>query len=418
MFKIQNRHSILGNYKAAAILLLVIGLTGYGCDAGRVAPAATPTRVAAGGAIGAAATPAEGKGVPQGKLNCQAIADAALDLNTSVPILVMLSGAGGSVQNRVDSPMYVDTSKLRADLVVLAALPDPTDAMEATVMGKPSEAIPQFRQLFDIIDRDASANPTPVDPSSTTGGADDQKLLEFGTKFIKMSTSINAALASACPGVSGNVSEAVQPGAQATLVAASYEIGQTAAVGDVRVTLDRVVTSSGAGNILPTPGNRYLFAYFTVENKGKNAFRVNMLTGTHWEDSAGKQYTFDPNTIMLDPNMTNFDADIQPGAKQSGAIGYQLPRNAEGLVWVFQDFKPNRAAFSVKASDIADVGTPVTEQGADEMRASAAATQTAFVDMILGAEATQESAGTETPVPDEPVATDVPADATEAPANP
>ena len=72
---------------------------------------------------------------------------------------MMLTGpSGGSAVNRVDSPFYVDTAKLRADLDVLAALPDPTDATEISIMGKPSEAILQFRQLLDIIDKDANAN--------------------------------------------------------------------------------------------------------------------------------------------------------------------------------------------------------------------------------------------------------------------
>ncbi len=62
--------------------------------------------------------------------------------------------------NKVDSPMYVDTAKLRADLDVLAALPDPTDATEISLMGKPSEAIPQFRQMLDLIDKVANATAT------------------------------------------------------------------------------------------------------------------------------------------------------------------------------------------------------------------------------------------------------------------
>jgi hypothetical protein len=121
---------------------------------------------------------------------------------------------------------------------------------------------------------------------------------------------------------------------------------------------------------------------------------------------------------MLDPNTTNFDGGIQAGAKQSGSVGYLLPTNAGDLVWIIEDFKPNRAAFAVKSSDVAAVGTPVTEPTAEAMRAQAAATQTAFVEMALGAEsadATQQAAGTDTPAPPAPVDTAVPEDSTDTP---
>ena len=404
-------------------LLLMAGCAGVQTGAGSTATtAATPVAshpgatTVPGGNAGASATNTPQGNKANSNLDCQALANAAFDLNSSDPFLVTLAGGGGSVVNRVDSPFYVDTAKLRADLNVLAALPDPTDPAEISIMGKPSEAIPQFRQLLDIIDRDAAANPAPGGTPSS--GVSDQQLLGFTTRLIKMSTAINAAVGSACPNSSPDVPQVQQPGTQATPLTASYQIGQTANVGDLRVTLDKVVTMPGANAIVPAPGTHFVFAYFTVENAGKNPSQLNMMTGTHWEDAKGKQYTFDPDTIMLDPNTTNFDGGIQPGAKQSGSVGYQLPRDAGDLVWVFEDFKPNRAVFAVKASNIADVGTPVTEPTADAMRAGAAATQTAFVEMILGADATNQAVGTETPAPPEPVATDVPLDATETPTSP
>ncbi len=389
-------------------LVLIGGLISTACGGNSTsAPAAgSPAPATQVGSAAPANTP-EG-GSKSGKAGCQALVNAAFDLNSSAPSLVTLAGAGGTVQNHVDSPLYVDTAKLRTDLGVLSALPDPTDATEISIMGKPSEAIVQYRQLFDMIDTGAKASSTPA--------VSDQQLAGFTVKLVKMSTSINAATDTACPGVSAEVPQIGQPGAKATPLTAGYQIGQTASVGDLRVTLDKVITSPGSGGILPEPGNHFVFAYFTVENTGKSTFQMNMLAGTHWEDAAGKQYYFDPHTIMLDPNTTNLDGGIEPAAKKSGAVGYQLPTGVGDLVWVFEDFKPNLAVFAVKASDIAALGTPVTEPTEDAMRAGAAATQTAFVGMMVGADATNEAAGTETPVPtDEPAATDVP---TDTPASP
>lgn len=416
----MKNNSVTGRRKMAiAVLLLVVAIAGTACSAGSTGSSSTATQAPSGAATATVARATAGTSsaaatkTPQGikstsNLDCQAIVNAAFDINGSAPSLVMLTNSGGSVQNRVDTAFYIDTTKMRADLDVLAKLPDPTDATEISIMGLPSEAIAQYRQLFDLIDRTANV----VTPDAN--GASDQQLVGFTAKLIKMSTAINAAVGKACPDTSANVG-VVQPGSQPTPSTASYRMGQTANVGDLRVTLDKVLISPGAGGILPTAGNHFVFVYFTVENTGKSASQLNMMTSTHLEDATGKQYTFDPDTIMLDPNTTNLDGGIEAGAKKSGAVGYQLPTAAGDLVWVFQDFKPNVAAFTVKASDMVDVGTPVTEPTADAMRAGAAATQTAFVGMMLGADATDQAAGTETPAPPEPVATDVPTDVPPSP---
>lgn len=421
---ITKRHTTTLRGTATLALVLIATLISTACSSGSGSPAPGST-AATPATSGATPAPAANAGAsktntPQGNQtnsnrDCQAIVNAAFDLNGSEPFLVTLAGAGGSVVNSVDSSMYVDTAKLRKDLDVLAALPDPTDPTEISIMGKPSEAIAQFRQLLDLIDKDANAKSAPGSTSSANGGATDQQLKDYLTKFVKMSTAISAAAGEACPNFTADASQVVLPGAQATPVTAGYQIGQTAPVGDLRVTLDKVMTMPGADALLPTPGNRFVFAYFTVENVGKNPSQLNMMTGTYWEDATGKQYFFDPDTIMLDPNTTNFDGGIQPGVKQSGAVGYLLPTDADDLVWVFQDFKPNQAMFAVKASDIASAGPPVTEPTADAMRAQAAATQTAFVEMAAGvvsADATQVATGgaqgTDTPPPPEPTEISVP----------
>jgi hypothetical protein len=407
---------------ATLALVLIGALVSTACNSGvpTAAPATGGNTPVAGAPTKTGATAAN---TPQGSktnanLDCQALANAAFDLSNNEPFLMTLAGAGGSLVNRVDSSFYVDTAKLRADLNVLATLPDPTDSVTISIMGKPSEAISQFRQLLDLIDKVANANATSGSTPSANSDMTDQQLKDFLTKFVKMSTAISAAVGDACPNATADAAHVQLPNAQATPLTASFQIGQTAPVGDLRVTLDKVVTLPGADALQPTAGNRFVFAYFTVENTGKTSSQLNMMTGTHWEDATGKQYFFDPDTIMLDPNTTNFDGGIQPGAKQSGAVGYLLPTDAGDLVWVFEDFKPNRAVFAVKSSDIASVGTPVTEPTAEAMRAQAAATQTAFVEMALGAvsaDATQTAMGTDTPAPPVPTDTSVPQEPTDTP---
>ena len=127
-------------------LLLIGALISTACNSG--APSSAPATGGNTPVAGAPASPtkagATAANTPQGSktnanLDCQALANAAFDLNGNEPFLMSIAGAGGSLVNSVDSSFYVDTANMRADLNVLAVLPDPTDATEISIMGKPSE---------------------------------------------------------------------------------------------------------------------------------------------------------------------------------------------------------------------------------------------------------------------------------------
>jgi hypothetical protein len=417
MTESQIRSSIKRSRGAIPLLLMTM-LLGAACDSGSPAssgPSATTVTGAAGAPAGTAATPGSRT---NSNLDCQAIANAAFDFNSGQPPLVVFAGSGGSAVNRLDSPMYVDTAKMRADLKVLDVLPDPTDQAELAMFGSPHAAIAQYVKLLDLVDSDSKANAegTPVGTPSGNVLGSDKQLLDFTTKLVKMTTAVSSAVDRACPGVSASVPGANAPAAP---LKAGYTIGQTAPVGELRVTLDKVTTMSGEASNQPDPGNRFILAYFTVENTGKTAFAMNTLVATRFQDMAGKEYRVALLTSPLDPLTNNLDGDVQAGEKRSGATQYQLPRSAGDLVWLFEDAKPNQAVFSVKTGEVQAVGAQVTEPTANAMRAGAAATQTAFVGMALGAVATDAAAPpvpTDTPEPVQPTDTPEPAQPTDTPA--
>src|SRR5436305_9048325 len=117
--------SIIKRSRGAIPLLLMAMLLSAACDSASPAssgpsatavtgPAGAPTTGSAAGApAGTAATPASRT---NSKLDCQAIANAAFDFNMGQPPLVLFAGSGGTAVNRLDSPMYVDTAKMRSDL--------------------------------------------------------------------------------------------------------------------------------------------------------------------------------------------------------------------------------------------------------------------------------------------------------------
>jgi hypothetical protein len=409
MTKSQIRSSIARSRGAIPLLLMAM-LLSAACDSGSPASSGATGTVTTGSATGVPAGTAATPGSrTNSNLDCQAIANAAFDFNSSQAPLVVFVGSGGTAVNRLDSPMYVDTAKMRADLKVLDVLPDPTDKTELAMFGSPHQAIAQYVQLLDLVDRDSKANAagTPVGTPSGNALGSDKQLLDFTAKLVKMTMAVSSAVDRACPGVSASVPAA---NAQAAPLKAGFSIGQTAPVGELRVTLDKVTTMSGEASNQPDPGNRFILAYFTVENTGKTTFAINTLVATRFQDTAGKQYRVALLTGPLDPLTNNLDGGVQAGEKKSGAAQYQLPRSAGDLVWLFEDAKPNQAVFSVKTGDIQAVGAQVTEPTANAMRAGASATQTAFVEMALSAVATQDAAPpvpTDTPEPAQP--TDTPA---------
>src|SRR3954454_3033132 len=136
------------NGLALVAVLSVVGLLLTACGGNAAAPVAATVATVAAAAPGRAATalPVAATGTTNANLNCAAIARALQDLTAAGPSFVLLTSGNPNAVNHLDFPFYVDTAKLRGDLDVLAALPDPTDATEITMMGKPSEAIAQYRQ--------------------------------------------------------------------------------------------------------------------------------------------------------------------------------------------------------------------------------------------------------------------------------
>jgi hypothetical protein len=178
------------------------------------------------------------------------------------------------------------------------------------------------------------------------------------------------------------------------------QIGEATTLGDLHVTLEKVVTVPGVAN----PGFHFVFVSVTIENTGQTALITNSIQLAAFKDAAGKQYNFEPNAIMLEASKP-LNGSVAPGEKTSGTIGYELPVDAGDLVWVVGDNANNRAVFAVKASDILVDGTPIGDATAAVMQTDAAATMSAMIDMANSMEAT---AAAMTANPDLSQATDTP----------
>ena len=364
-------------------LLLIAGLTGMACAGiGNVSSAVGAASTAAA-AIGsqsaglptpaaAGATSAPGG---QSTARCQTIGAAYLDFESEYPFLGIASDSGYA-SNTPDSPTYINIPKLQTDLDTLATLPNGT-------LGPISPAIAQIRELVNQVDANIKAGGKPFSDGSNNG----QKVLDLYLKLAVPYSVVAEAFGTACPNYSAPTAAPDKAG---------FQLGQTASVGDLRVTLDKVSEAALETSNLPQPGNRFLVVHVTIQNVGQTALQINALAETNLKDAAGNSYGFDPfaNSLAATQGTGTLDGEIPAGGTHAGLVGYQLPANAGDLLWIFHDYGQNKAIFAVKTSDI-DTSAASSAPTEDALRNSTGATATAFMHMAE----TADAAPTDTPAP-------------------
>jgi len=363
-------------------LLLITGLTlmacaGLGNVSSAVGSAATAAAAIGSQSAGLPTPSASGATAApvQSSAKCQTIGAAFIDFESEYPLLAMGSD-GAYASNTPDSPTYINIPKLETDLDVLGTLPNGE-------LGPIAPAIAQIRALVDQVDANIKSGGKPF----SDGSGDGQKVLDMYLKLAEPYTVVSAAFGSACPNYSAPT---------AAPEVAGFQIGQTATVGDLSVTLDKVSEASLDQTGLPQVGNRFLLVHVTITNTGQTALQVTTLSETNLKDAAGNSYGFDPfaNSTAAVTSDNGLDGEVPAGGTRAGLIGYQLPSNAGDLLWIFHDFAQKTAIFAVKASDI-DTSAASSAPTEDALRSSTGATATEFMHMAETAEALP----TETPQP-------------------
>jgi hypothetical protein len=283
-------------------------------------------------------------------------------------------------------------------LTAFATLPDPTDPVEL-LFGKPSESVAYFRQLVDIAEADVKSQGKPFVDTNPSG----VKVFGLSSPWMKEMSTFGLAIDKVCKNatIPTDAPSSDQP---------TNTVGQTATMGDLRITLEKVVAVPGVIGNLPDAGLRFVFISVTIENTGKATLQTNLVSTSTFKDAAGKVYYFNMNAIMLEASKP-INGEVAPGEKTNGTIGFELPVNAGDLVWIVEDNAPHRAVFTVKSTDITQVGTPINEPTSAAMKTSVAATTEYFITLANNMDATTAAmtANPGTPQPTEtPQPTDTP----------
>ncbi|PKN85752.1 MAG: DUF4352 domain-containing protein [Chloroflexi bacterium HGW-Chloroflexi-8] len=114
----------------------------------------------------------------------------------------------------------------------------------------------------------------------------------------------------------------------------TYNIGDVIELGKTTITVNNVTSPVGDQFTKPDDGYKFLIVDLTIENKGTEAITVSTLLQMAVKDSNSYKYGVDLMASTVSGGTTP-DGEIAPGEKVKGQVGFQVPENASGLLFVF-----------------------------------------------------------------------------------
>jgi hypothetical protein len=113
-----------------------------------------------------------------------------------------------------------------------------------------------------------------------------------------------------------------------------FNVGDVIAMGTTTLIVNEILYPVGDQYNKPKAGNKYLVVDFTIENKSETAISFSSLLQTWLKDSKSQKYAVDLMASVASGGSSP-DGEIAPSEKLRGQVGFQVPENATGLVFVF-----------------------------------------------------------------------------------
>jgi uncharacterized protein DUF4352 len=114
----------------------------------------------------------------------------------------------------------------------------------------------------------------------------------------------------------------------------THQLGETISAGDLKLTVNAVDTPKGDQLSTPKAGNRFVAVDLTIENTGQQAAHLSTLAQMSLKDRAGWKYSLDLLATTAAGGSTP-EGELAPGEKLRGKVGFQVPKAATGLLFVF-----------------------------------------------------------------------------------
>jgi hypothetical protein len=134
----------------------------------------------------------------------------------------------------------------------------------------------------------------------------------------------------------GNTPLAIDPPSDLNLAnqQKTYQIGDLIEISGVAIQVLGTSHPAGTEIIQPRQGYHFVGVEVQVENRSESVQEINSVVQMYLKDSSGQKYTFHLGAqSLLDSGLP--DDELQPGERVRGEIGFQVPDNAGGLIFVF-----------------------------------------------------------------------------------
>ena len=113
-----------------------------------------------------------------------------------------------------------------------------------------------------------------------------------------------------------------------------YQIGDLIDISNLAIQVLQVSYPAGNEIVKPKEDNKFVAVDVTIENRGETTQEISSIVQMYLKDSTGQKYTFHLGAqSVIDSGLP--DDELQKGEKIRGQIGYQVPEDIQGLVFVF-----------------------------------------------------------------------------------
>ena len=114
----------------------------------------------------------------------------------------------------------------------------------------------------------------------------------------------------------------------------TFAVGDVIEIGDLGLTVHGVTFPAGDEFSQPDEGHRFVVVDVAVENRSTAAQTISSLLQMELKDATGQTYDVDLMAEVASGG-TSLDGELAPGETLRGQVGFQVPTDAAGLVFVF-----------------------------------------------------------------------------------
>ena len=114
----------------------------------------------------------------------------------------------------------------------------------------------------------------------------------------------------------------------------AFEIGDIIEIGDLGLVVNEITFPAGDDFTQPDEGKNFIVVDLSVTNNTDSSQSISSLLQMELKDATGQSYDVDLMASVAAGGASP-DGELAPGETLRGQVGFQVPVDAQGLVFVF-----------------------------------------------------------------------------------